>query len=313
MGDPNRGARAEASDREARGVHGDRVASIPAIARWKARNGARPLVMVTAYDYPSARIADDAGVDMILVGDSVAMAVLGMSDTLSVRVRDLVHHVAAVARAQPRALVVADLPWLSYHRGRRRAVEAAGKLVRAGAKAVKLEGGAERDVVITALKAAEIPVMGHLGLTPQSTHVFGGMVVQGKTVAAAEQLVADALALEAAGVFAIVLEGIPAPIAAVITERVSVPTIGIGAGPRCDGQVLVFHDVLGLSEGRRPRFVKTYAELGATAREALAAWSKDVVEGAFPDDAHAYRASDELAAWAASQLGEGARSAITSR
>lgn len=258
--------------------------------------------MVTAYDTPSARIVDDAGVDLILVGDSVAMAVLGMTDTLSVRVRDIAHHVAAVRRGHPRALVVADMPWLSYHRGRRRAIEAAGKLIRAGAQAVKLEGGRERIEVIEAIVAAEIPVMGHLGLTPQSSNVFGGMVVQGRTVAAAERILADAGALEQAGVFAIVLEGVPAPIAEVVTRRVGVPTIGIGAGAGCDGQVLVFHDLLGLSEGRRPRFVETYAELGAIARDAVAHWAKDVVEGVFPDAAHSYRASEELAAWAASQL-----------
>ncbi|WP_049755508.1 3-methyl-2-oxobutanoate hydroxymethyltransferase [Acidimicrobium ferrooxidans] len=280
----------------------DRIATVPAIAGSKVRSGSRPLVMVTAYDAPGARIADDGGVDMILVGDSVAMAVLGMPDTLGVRVRDIAHHVAAVRRAQPRALVVADLPWLSYHRGRRRAVEAAGKLVRAGAQAVKLEGGRERLDVIDALVRAQIPVMGHLGLTPQSANVFGGMVVQGRSIVAAERILADAMALEQAGVFAMVLEGIPAPIASVVTARVGVPTIGIGAGAGCDGQVLVFHDLLGFADGHRPRFVKTYAELGAAAREAVAAWAKDVTEGAYPDDAHAYRASTELAAWAERQL-----------
>lgn len=280
----------------------DRIATVPAIAGSKVRAGSRPLVMVTAYDAPGARIADDGGVDMILVGDSVAMAVLGMSDTLGVRVRDIAHHVAAVRRAQPRALVVADLPWLSYHRGRRRAVEAAGTLVRAGAQAVKLEGGRERLDVIEALVRAQIPVMGHLGLTPQSAHVFGGMVVQGRSIEAAERILDDALLLDEAGVFAIVLEGIPAPIASVVTARVGVPTIGIGAGAGCDGQVLVFHDLLGLADGHRPRFVKTYAELGAAAREAVATWVKDVTEGVYPDDAHAYRASAELAAWAEEHL-----------
>ena len=260
------------------------------------KNSDRLLVMVTAYDAPTARIADEAGVDLILVGDSVAMVVLGYDDTLHVTVDDLVHHTAAVARARPRPMVVADLPWMSYHTGRDDAVRNAARLIRAGAQAVKLEGGRKRVPVVSAIVDAEIPVMGHLGLTPQSFHAMGGFKVQGKDLDAAQALVDDAHALADAGCFAIVLEGIPDVVAHLITESVPVPTIGIGAGPHCDGQVLVFHDVLGLDDRTQPKFVRQYASLKAVAIAGLAAWTADVRGGAFPSDAETYHITTGLAA-----------------
>ena len=254
---------------------------------------AEPLVMVTAYDHPGARIADQAGVDLILVGDSVAMVVLGHPDTLQVTVDDMVHHTAAVARAGTRALVVADLPWLSYHLGAQEAVRNAGRLVRAGARAVKLEGGRRRLPVVSALVDAEVPVMGHLGLTPQSVHAMGGYRVQAKEADAARALVDDALALAGAGCFAIVLESVPDVVARMVTEAVPVPTIGIGAGPWCDGQVLVLHDLLGLGEGISPRFVRRYAHLGPDAVAAVAAYAGDVRSRRFPSEEETYHLSEE--------------------
>lgn len=265
----------------------------PADARGRDADGPggspRPLVMVTAYDAPSARIADHAGVDLILVGDSVATALLGYEDTLQVTVADMAHHVAAVARARPRPLVVADLPWLSYHTSPDDALLNAAVLVRAGAQAVKLEGGRRRLGAVHALVEAEVPVMGHLGLTPQSVHVLGGYRVQAKDPAAAATLVEEAMALAEAGCFAIVLEGIPDVVARTVTERVPVPTIGIGAGPFCDGQVLVIHDLLGLSE-RPPKFARRYAELEAEAVSAVARWRDDVRAGRYPTEAETYHA-----------------------
>src|SRR5215213_7080282 len=220
----------------------------PDIRGRKVRDGSDPLVMVTAYDAPGARIADEAGVDLILVGDSVAMVVLGYDDTLQVTVDDMAHHTAAVARAKPRPLVVADLPWMSYHVSTEETVRNAAQLIRAGGECVKLEGGRKRLPMIEALVDAEIPVMGHIGLTPQSVHAMGGFKVQGREHGAALELVADAKSLAAAGCFAIVLEGVPDEVARMVTDAVDVPTIGIGAGPGCDGQVLVFHDVLGIED-----------------------------------------------------------------
>jgi 3-methyl-2-oxobutanoate hydroxymethyltransferase len=257
------------------------------------KGGAEPLVMLTAYDAPGARIADEGGVDMILVGDSLAMVVLGYDDTLQVTVDDMAHHVAAVARAKPAPLVVADLPWLSYHLGAEDAVRNAARLVRAGAQAVKLEGGAKRVPVVRAIVDAEIPVMGHIGLTPQSLHAMGGFKVQGKDATAAAALVADALALAEAGCFAIVLEGVPDAVARMVTEAVDVPTIGIGAGPWCDGQVLVFHDVLGLEDRVLPKFVRRYASVKAVAVEAVATYAADVRSRQFPSDAESYHLSAE--------------------
>src|SRR5436189_1632487 len=217
----------------------------PAVAARKVRRGAEPLVMVTAYDAPGARIADEAGVDIILVGDSLAMVVLGYDDTLQVTVDDMAHHVAAVARAKPRPLIVGDLPWMSYHVSVEDTVRNAATLIRAGAQAVKLEGGRKRVDMVKAIVDAEMPVMGHIGLTPQSIHALGGFKVQGKELDAAKALTDDAIALAEEGVFAIVLECVPDGVARMITETVSVPTIGIGAGRHCDGQVLVWHDLLG--------------------------------------------------------------------
>jgi len=209
--------------------------TVPGVRARKVRTGSEPLVMVTAYDAPGARMASEAGVDLILVGDSVAMVVLGYDDTLQVTVDDLAHHTGAVARAKPDCVIVADLPWMSYHVSVEDTVRNAATLIRAGAVSVKLEGGRKRLPMVHALVDAEIPVMGHLGLTPQSLHAMGGFKVQGKTHDAALELVDDARALAEAGCFAIVLEGVPDEVAAMVTDAVDVPTIGIGAGPVCDG------------------------------------------------------------------------------
>lgn len=262
----------------------------------RASKGGTPLVMVTAYDTPTARIADDAGVDIILVGDSVAMVVLGYEDTLQVTVADMAHHVGAVARARPRALVVADMPWLSYHLSAEESVRNAAVLVRAGAAAVKLEGGRSRVAVVEALVDAQVPVMGHLGLTPQSVHAMGGYKVQGQQADSASALVDDAMALAGAGCFAIVLEGVPREVARLVTAEVPVPTIGIGAGPDCDGQVLVLHDLLGLEDRPMPRFVRRYATLKVDAVAAVAAYAGDVRARAFPSDAESYHLPSEVAA-----------------
>jgi 3-methyl-2-oxobutanoate hydroxymethyltransferase len=279
---------------------GSRVTA-PAVRARKVATGSEPLVMVTAYDAPGARMADEAGVDLILVGDSLAMVVLGYDDTLQVTVDDMAHHTAAVARTRPSALVVADLPWMSYHVSVEDTVRNAATLVRAGAGAVKLEGGAKRVPMVEALVDAEIPVMGHIGLTPQSVHAMGGFKVQGKELAAARALVDDAERLVEAGVFSIVLEGVPDVVAQMITDSVPVPTIGIGAGRRCDGQVLVFHDLLGLQDGIRPKFVRRYAALKADGIEAIAAFAADVRSGAFPGEEETYH----LPAATAAALGVG--------
>ncbi|MHB1787380.1 MAG: 3-methyl-2-oxobutanoate hydroxymethyltransferase [Acidimicrobiales bacterium] len=251
--------------------------------------------MVTAYDAPGARVADAAGVDMILVGDSLAMVVLGYEDTLQITTTEMAHHTAAVARTRPRALVIADMPWMSYHSSPADTLANAATLIRAGAQAVKLEGGRRRVDMIRALVDAEIPVMGHLGLTPQSVNVMGGFKVQARQAEAVEGLLADARALEQAGVFALVLEGVPDVVARMVTETVAVPTIGIGAGGACDGQVLVFHDVLGLEERIVPKFVRRYADLAGVATEALAAYAADVRSGRFPSDAESYHLADDVA------------------
>jgi len=272
-----------------------RARTVPAVRGRKVADGADPLVMVTAYDAPGARIADEAGVDMILVGDSLAMVVLGYEDTLQVTIEDMAHHTAAVARAKPGALVVGDLPWLSYHVSTEDTVRNAATLIRAGAQCVKLEGGRKRLPMIEALVAAEIPVMGHLGLTPQSVHAMGGFKVQGKEAEGALALVAEAKALAHAGCFALVLEGVPDVVAAMVTAAVDVPTIGIGAGPHCDGQVLVYHDLLGIEDRVTPKFVRRYASLKDDAVAAIAAYADDVRTGAFPNDDESYHVSDEVA------------------
>src|SRR4051794_25783349 len=253
-----------------------------------------PLVMVTAYDAPSARVVDAAGADMILVGDSVAMVVLGYGDTLQVTTADMAHHVGAVARAKPHLLIVGDLPWLSYHVSRDETVRNAATLVRAGAGAVKLEGGRKRLDAVHAILDAEIPVMGHIGLTPQSIHALGGFKVQGKQLDAARLLVEDAISLAEAGCFAIVLECVPDGVARLVTDSVPVPTIGIGAGRHCDGQVLVYHDLLGFEDRMRPRFVRRYAELGAVATDAVSSFVADVRAGSFPSSEETYHMTDQL-------------------
>ncbi len=262
----------------------------------KARKGGEKLTMITAYDEPSARIADRAGADMILVGDSVANVVLGRDATLAMSVDEMVYHTAAVMTAEPNALVVGDMPWLSYHTTPKEAVHNAGRLIReGGAGSVKLEGGRKRLDVVNAVLDAEIPVMGHLGLTPQSVHAMGGYRVQGKQAAAAYELITDAKALAEAGVFAIVLEGVPDVVAEMVTDEVAVPTIGIGAGVHCDGQVLVFHDVLGLHDKRTAKFVRQYANLADTAVDALERFFADVRSGEFPGEAETYHMPDESA------------------
>ncbi len=260
-----------------------------------ARKGNGPLVMVTAYDAPSARIVSDAGADMILVGDSLAMVVLGYDDTLQVTIDDMAHHVGAVARTKPQPLVVGDLPWLSYHLSRDDTVRNAATLVRAGAGAIKLEGGRKRLDAVHAILDAEIPVMGHLGLTPQSVHALGGFKVQGKGLEAARAIVDDAIALADAGCFAIVLECVPDAVARLVTDTVAVPTIGIGAGRHCDGQVLVFHDLLGFEDRIAPKFVRRYADLKCDATNAITRFVTDVRDGRFPSSDETYHAADDVA------------------
>jgi 3-methyl-2-oxobutanoate hydroxymethyltransferase len=259
------------------------------------RNGdAPPLVMVTAYDAPSARVVDAAGADMILVGDSLAMVVLGYDDTLQVTTEDMVHHVGAVARAKPRPLVVGDLPWLSFHVSREETVRNEAALVRAGAGAVKLEGGRKRVDAIAAILDCEIPVMGHLGLTPQSVHALGGFRVQGKQMETARAIVDDAIALAEAGCFALVLECVPDGVARMVTDAIDIPTIGIGAGRHCDGQVLVYHDLLGLEDRKVPKFVRRYADLRGRATEGVSAFVDDVRSGTFPSSDETYHMTDQM-------------------
>lgn len=274
--------------------------SVPTVRSYKRTEGRPALVMVTAYDTPGAAMADRAGVDLILVGDSLAMVVLGHGDTLGLSVAEMAHHVAAVTRARPSCPVVADMPWLSYHLSPPDTVTNAAALVRAGAQAVKLEGGRRRLPMIEALLGAEIQVMGHLGLTPQSIHGMGGYRVQATDPDAADSLLSDALALAEAGCFALVLEGVPDAVAGVVTDSVAIPTIGIGAGGRCDGQVLVFHDVLGLGPRERPdpRFVRRYAQLADVGARALSDWAADVRAGDFPAPGESYHPGETLAAWA---------------
>ena len=267
--------------------------TVPGIRARKRSRGAEPIVMITAYDTPFARVVDEAGVDVILVGDTVAEVVLGWEDTLHVGIEDLAHHVGAVARAKPRALLVGDMPWLTYHLEPSDAVRNAAVLVRAGAQAVKLEGGRRRVPAVRAICDAEIPVMGHVGLTPQSVHAMGGYKVQGREAIAAGELRRDAEALAVAGCFAIVLEGVPDALAERVTAEIDVPTIGIGAGPACDGQVIVLHDLLGLA-GSVPKFVRRYAELGVAATAAVKDWAADVRAGSYPSQGESYRASAEF-------------------
>jgi len=273
----------------------DKALTAPAIA---SRKGGERLAMLTAYDYPTALALDRAGADMLLVGDSLAMVVLGHTDTLSVTLDEMVHHTKAVSRAARRALVVGDMPFLSYQAGVEPAVLAAGRLVQeGGARAVKLEGAGYLHEV-EAMVRAGIPVMGHIGLTPQLVAGLGGFKVQGKTAEVAARLLREALALEAAGCFSLVVEGVPSPVAAAITSRLTIPTIGIGAGPHCDGQVLVIHDVVGLFDRFTPRFVKRYAQLDKQMQEAAAQYVREVREGVFPTEEHGFAmAMEEVAAF----------------
>lgn len=246
-------------------------------------------VMSTAYDFPMAHVTEAAGVDLILVGDSLGQVVLGYPDTLSVTLDDMVRHAGAVVRGAPDTFVVADLPFLTYHVSAEQALVNAGRLMtEARVQAVKLEGGARVADTVRRLVDAGIPVMGHLGFTPQSVYAFGGYTVQGRSEAAAETLYTDALALEAAGAFAVVLEMVPAPLAALITEATHIPTIGIGAGAATDGQVLVVHDMLGLYWGRAPRFTKKYAEIGQAMEAALRQYADEVRGGVFPAAEHTF-------------------------
>ena len=254
------------------------------------RTGNAPrLAMITAYDFYSARLADGAGVDLILVGDSLGSFMLGYPGTVPVTMEEMIHHCRAVARAVPAAFVVGDLPFGSYQTSTRDAVANAVRLVKeGGCEAVKLEGGAERTEVIAAIAAAGIPVMGHVGLGPQSEHAYGGYRVQGRTAAAAQRVLQDGIAVAAAGCFAIVIEAVPRKVAAELTRRVPVATIGIGAGPGCDGQVLIYHEVIGMHTGQAPRYVKQYAAVGEQITAAVARYCSEVRDGQFPAREHSY-------------------------
>jgi 3-methyl-2-oxobutanoate hydroxymethyltransferase len=260
------------------------------VPRFRSRKGdGPPLVVLTAYDAPSARAAEAGGVDALLVGDSLGNVLLGYASTLPVSMDEMLHHARAVGRVRERALLIADMPWLSYHVNPEEALRNAARFVtEAGADAIKLEGGARRLPAIRAILDAEIPVMGHIGLTPQSILPMGGYRVQGRGEEAAEALIADARALARAGVFSMVLEGVPGELAARITESVDVPTIGIGAGANCDGQVLVYHDLLGMLPDPSPKFVRRYADLYESQVAAIRRWSSDVRDRTFPAEKESY-------------------------
>lgn len=262
--------------------------TVPEILDRKSRK--EKIVMLTAYDYPFARIVDEAGVDIILVGDSLGTVVAGHKSTLPVTLRDTIYHTQAVVRGVKRALVIADMPFLTYQTGRKDAIRNCGlALKEGGAEAVKLEGGKAIAETITSLVESGIPVMGHVGLTPQSVNVFGGYRVQGKNLEARKRIMEDAIEVERAGAFAIVLEGIPTDLAREVTERLKIPTIGIGAGPNCDGQVLVLHDLLGIFDDFQPTFVKRYANVKEIALKAVKEYADEVKKGVFPDEKHSYR------------------------
>lgn len=256
-----------------------------------------PITCLTAYDYWSARLVDEAGIDMILVGDSLAMVVLGYDNTLPVTVEEMLHHTRAAARGTKSALLIADMPYASYHVSPKEALRNAARFIKeGGAEAVKIEGGEKRVETVQRLLDAEIPVMGHIGLTPQSVHRMGGYKVQGKTMKAVEQLLRDAVALDRAGVFSLVLEGIPREVAAMITAEVEAPTIGIGAGPECDGQVLVFHDILNLTFAPPAKFVRQYGDAAALIGGAVRSFREDVAGRAYPADDESYHLPRETRA-----------------
>ena len=256
----------------------------------QAKNEGKKLSMLTAYDYSMAKIIDESGVNGILIGDSLGMVIKGEEDTLSVTMDEVIYHTKAVKKGAKNALIVSDMPFLSYHVSIEQAVLNAGRLVKeGGANAVKLEGGANVAAQVKAIVDAQIPVMGHLGLTPQSVNAFGGFKVQGKNELAAKKLIEDAVLLEKAGAFSIVLEGIPEKVAELITNSVSIPTIGIGAGKNCDGQILVYQDMLGMFNDFVPKFVKQYANIGTVMREAISSYVKEVQEGTFPEEKHTFK------------------------
>ena len=275
---------------------GNGKVTVPDLLQRKTRAaGSHPqierITCLTAYDYPTARLLDEAGVDVILVGDSLGMVVLGHETTLPVTLDEMLHHTRAVRRGTRRALLVADMPYGSYHTDTAESLRNAVRFVKeAGAEAVKVEGGERRLELISRLTEAEIPVMGHVGLTPQSVNALGGYRVQGKTPGAAEQLIRDARAVEASGAFAVVLEAVPRELAAQITQELRIPTIGIGAGPDCDGQILVLHDLLGLTFNQTPKFARQYANLGQIITSAVREYCTDVRTGGFPSDAESYHA-----------------------
>lgn len=270
--------------------------TVPALRAAKVRAGADPLVMVTAYDAPTAALAAAAGIDMVLVGDSVGTALLGYGSTVPVTLDDILHHLGAVRRGAPEAHVVADLPFGTYQASDEQAVTAAIALIKGGADAVKLEGGGAMADRVAVIASRGIPVVGHVGLTPQSATALGGYRVQGRDLESARQVIADALAVEAAGAYACVIEVVPSGVAAIVTERLGIPVIGIGAGPGTDGQVLVWTDLAGLTQGHTPRFVHRYAELGETLRQAFADFASEVRSGAYPRPEHEYPTPEALAA-----------------
>lgn len=264
------------------------------VLRDKKHNNQK-ISMLTAYDYSLAAMVEEAGIDVILVGDSLGNVTLGYENTLAVTMDDMIHHTRAVTRGAKDSMVVGDMPFLSYHVSIQEAVRNAGRFIQeGGAQAVKLEGGRERVDTIKAIIDAQIPVMGHIGLTPQSVHQFGGFKVQGKDLESARKLINDADALEKAGCFAIVLEGVPAELARRITDETAIPTIGIGAGPHCDGQVLVINDMLGMFGGHIPKFVKKFANLQPIIMEGLKAYKEEVEAGTFPGPEHCYTIADEV-------------------
>jgi len=262
---------------------------------WEAKNNGKKITMLTAYDYPTAKILDEAGVDSILVGDSLGMVVLGYEDTVKVTMEDMLHHIKAVSRGTKRALLIGDMPFLSYHTGKYESVRNAGRLMcEGGCKAVKLEGGSEITEDIKAIIAAGIPVMGHLGYTPQSINIFGGHKSQGKTIETARKILKDSLILQDAGVFSIVLECVPYKVASFISERLDIPTISIGSGSGCDGQVLVTHDILGLYRDFTPKHAKKYFEMGNKIEEAAKLYIKEVEELVFPNEKNSFIVDDSV-------------------
>ena len=261
----------------------------------KAKENNERISMLTAYDYSSAKLIDEAGLDAILIGDSLGMVSLGYEDTLSVTMEDMIHHTKAVARATKNALVVADLPFMSYQTSVYDAVYNAGRLIKEGrAHAVKLEGGIEMCDRIEAIVKSSIPVMAHIGLTPQSINALGGFKVQGKDEKAAKALIEAAKAVEKAGAFAVVLECVPAKLAEIVTKELNIPTIGIGAGAQCDGQVLVYQDMIGMFSGFTPKFVKKYANIGDMMKEAFEEYNKEVKNGSFPSQEHTFKISEDV-------------------